>query len=100
MRCSRQRWARARVTSCVRPACSPPTPAATSADAASRSCAAVPAAVATCCTASLLVVADCAAWIRTFYRDVLAGFPQAELVLDGHHLAQKCRDLARKICPE
>ena len=59
----------------------------------------VQAAVSTCVDQSLLVVADGAAWIRTFYRDYLADLPQAELLLDWHHLAQKCRDLARAICP-
>ncbi len=48
----------------------------------------------------LLVVADGAGWIRTFYRDYLARLPQTELLLDWHHLAKKCRDLARQICPE
>jgi len=57
------------------------------------------AAVQTCCDQSLLVVADGAGWIRTFFRDYLALLPQAEMVLDWHHLAQKCRDLVRAICP-
>jgi len=59
----------------------------------------VQAAVSACVDQSLLVVADGAAWIRTFYRDYLADLPQAELLLDWHHLAQKCRDHARTICP-
>jgi hypothetical protein len=61
----------------------------------------VEAAVAACVDQSLLVVADGAAWIRTFYRDHLAPLPVAtEMLLDWHHLAQKCRDLARRICPD
>jgi hypothetical protein len=60
----------------------------------------VHAAVHACVERSLLVVADGAAWIRTFYRDYLAPFPGAEMLLDWHHLAQKCRDLARAIQPE
>jgi hypothetical protein len=38
---------------------------------------------------SLLVVADGAAWIRTFYRDYLARLPQAEMLLDWHHLVRQ-----------
>jgi hypothetical protein len=53
-----------------------------------------------CVKRSLLVVADGAAWIRTFYRDYLARLPEAEMLLDWHHLAQKCRELARNITPE
>ncbi len=60
----------------------------------------VQAAVQTCYDQSLLVVTDGAGWIRTFCRDYLARLPQTELLLDWHHLAKKCRDLARQICPE
>ncbi len=60
----------------------------------------VRAAVQACCARSLLVVADGAGWIRTFFRDHLATFPQAEMVLDWYHLAKKCRDLAARVCPE
>ncbi len=59
----------------------------------------VRAAVAACFDQSLLVVADGAGWIRTFYRDHLAHLPHTEMLLDWHHLAQKCRDLSRKIAP-
>jgi len=45
--------------------------------------------VQTCCDQSLLVVADGAGWIRTFFRDYLAHLPQAEMVLDWHHLARQ-----------
>jgi len=60
----------------------------------------VEAAVTACVDQSLLVVADGAAWIRTFFQESLAALPQAELLLDWHHLAQKCRDRARQICPD
>lgn len=60
----------------------------------------VDAAVHACCGESLLVVADGASWMGTFYRDFLADVPGAELLLDWHHLAQKCRDRARSICPD
>ena len=58
------------------------------------------AAVQACCARSLLVVADGASWIRTFFRDHLAAFPQAEMLLDWSHLAQKCRDVGARICPD
>jgi hypothetical protein len=57
------------------------------------------AAVRSCLEQSLLVVADGASWIRTFFRDDLAHLPGAQMVLDWHHLAKKCRDLAARICP-
>ena len=60
----------------------------------------VDAVVHACCVQSLLVVADGASWIRTFYRDSLADLPGAELLLDWQHLAKKCRDLARAMCPD
>jgi hypothetical protein len=60
----------------------------------------VEAAVRACCEQSLLVVADGASWIRTFFRDSLADVPRAEMLLDWHHLAQKCRELARPISPD
>jgi hypothetical protein len=49
----------------------------------------VQAAVFTCFDQSLLVVADGASWIRTFYRDYLAALPQTELLLDWHHRARQ-----------
>jgi hypothetical protein len=60
----------------------------------------VEAAVHACAEQSLLVVADGASWIRTFFRDSLANVPRAEMLLDWHHLAQKCRELARPISPD
>ncbi len=60
----------------------------------------VHAAVHACHGQSLVVVGDGASWIRTFFRDQLASFPGAEMVLDWYHLARKCRELATRICPE
>ena len=42
----------------------------------------VTAAVQACCTRSLLVVADGAGWIRSYFRDHLAICPQATMLLD------------------
>ena len=47
----------------------------------------------------LYVVADGAGWSRTFFQDHLATLPQAEMLLDWYHLAQKCREIAARICP-
>jgi hypothetical protein len=58
----------------------------------------VPAAVLSCFDRSLLVIADGARWIRASYQDCLACLPQTRMVLDWHHLAQKCRDLAGRFC--
>lgn len=60
----------------------------------------VQAVVQACCARSLLVVADGAGWIRTFFRDHLAAFRQAEMLLDWYHLGKKCRDLAARFCPD
>ena len=49
----------------------------------------VHAAVHACHEQSLLVVADGASWIRTFYRDHLASVPGAQMLLDWHHLARQ-----------
>ncbi len=56
------------------------------------------AAVVSCFDRSLLVIADGARWIRAFYQDCLACLPQTTMLLDWHHLAQKCRDLASRFC--
>ncbi len=53
-----------------------------------------------CVDRSLLVVADGASWIRTFFHEHLTAYPQAEMVLDWYHLAQKCRELGARLCPE
>ena len=51
-----------------------------------------------CCERSLLVVADGASWIRTFFAEHLASYPQAEMVLDWSR-RQKCRDRGARLCP-
>jgi hypothetical protein len=48
---------------------------------------------------SLLVLADGARWIRTFFERSLAYLPQASLLLDWHHLKEKCRDLIGRLAP-
>ena len=60
----------------------------------------VQAAVQACFDRSLLVLADGAGWIRTFFRDHLAALPQTEMLLEWYHLARKCRDLGARICPD
>jgi hypothetical protein len=60
----------------------------------------VRAAVQACVDQSLLVVADGASWIRAFFQEHLARYPQAAMVLDWYHLAQKCRDLGARLCPD
>ncbi len=52
-----------------------------------------------CWDRSLLVLADGARWIRACYRDCLAPLPRTQMLLDWHHLEQKCRELAGAICP-
>jgi hypothetical protein len=54
------------------------------------------AAVLGCSDRSLLVIADGARWIRAFYRDGLACLPHTTMLLEWHHLEQKCRDLASR----
>lgn len=60
----------------------------------------VHAAVHACHAQSLVVIDDGAAWIRAFFRDHLASFPGAEMVLDWYHLARKCREFASRIGPD
>jgi len=48
--------------------------------------------------ASLLLIADLARWIRTFFTDTLAGVANKTMILDWHHLHQKCLDLSSRIC--
>jgi hypothetical protein len=52
-----------------------------------------------CRERSLLVLADGARWIRTFFERSLAYLPQATLLLDWHHLKEKCRDLIGRLAP-
>ncbi|MBA3946687.1 MAG: hypothetical protein H0X37_19255, partial [Herpetosiphonaceae bacterium] len=47
---------------------------------------------------SLLVIADGARWIRTFFHTTLAVILSKKMVLDWHHLQQKCIDLSSQIC--
>ncbi len=59
----------------------------------------VKAAVQACVDRSLLVVADGARWIRAFFRDHLAAYPQAQMLLDWYHLAHKCHELIAPLWP-
>jgi len=47
---------------------------------------------------SLLLIADGARWIRTFFTDMLAQVPDKTMLLDWYHLHQKCADLSSRIC--
>jgi hypothetical protein len=47
---------------------------------------------------SLLVIADGARWIRSFFTDTLARIADKTMLLDWHHLQQKCLDLSSRIC--
>ena len=47
---------------------------------------------------SLLLIADGARWIRSFFTDTLAGLPDTMMILDWHHLQQKCLELSSRIC--
>lgn len=47
---------------------------------------------------SLLLIADGAHWIRTFFVETLADVPDRVMLLDWHHLRQKCVDLSGRIC--
>jgi hypothetical protein len=49
-------------------------------------------------TRTLLLVADGARWIRDWFAAVQAVLPRSQLVLDWHHLRQKCRDFASMVC--
>jgi hypothetical protein len=46
---------------------------------------------------SLLLIADGARWIRTFFTDTLAHIPDKTMILDWYHLQQKCKDLCSRI---
>jgi len=59
----------------------------------------VRAALGACLDRSLLVIADGAGWMRSFFRDHPAALPQSEMLLDGYHLARKCGDLGVRISP-
>jgi len=47
---------------------------------------------------SLLLIADGARWIRTFFTETLAAVADKTMILDWHHLRQKCHDLSSRIC--
>jgi len=47
---------------------------------------------------SLLLIADGARWIRSFFADALANLTDKTMLLDWHHLRQKCLDLSSRIC--
>jgi len=47
---------------------------------------------------ALLLIADGARWIRGFFIDTLAVLANKAMILDWHHLKQKCLDLSSRIC--
>ncbi len=47
---------------------------------------------------SLLLIADGARWIRSFLLDTLATVADKTMLLDWHHLQQKCLELSSRIC--
>jgi hypothetical protein len=47
---------------------------------------------------SLLLIADGARSLRTFFSDTLALIVGTTMLLDWHHLKQKCQDLSSQIC--
>jgi hypothetical protein len=46
---------------------------------------------------ALLLIADGARWIRTFFLDMLSDLLAKQLILDWYHLHDKCRDFCRLI---
>jgi hypothetical protein len=47
---------------------------------------------------SLLLIADGARWIRSFFTDTLAALANKAMILDWYHLQQKCLDFSSRIC--
>jgi hypothetical protein len=47
---------------------------------------------------ALLLIADGARWIRGFFSETLAAVADKTMLLDWHHLKQKCYDLSSRIC--
>jgi hypothetical protein len=47
---------------------------------------------------SLLLIADGARWIRSFFTETLAAVADKTMLLDWHHLKQKCYELSSRIC--
>lgn len=41
----------------------------------------------------LVILADGASWIRTFFEEYLASYTAKELILDWYHLTKKCKEL-------
>jgi hypothetical protein len=48
---------------------------------------------------SLLLIADGARWIRSFFTDMLSQIVRKAMILDWYHLRQKCLELSSRICP-
>jgi len=47
---------------------------------------------------SLLLIADGARWIRSFFTETLGQIPRRTMLLDWHHLRQRCLELSSRIC--
>ena len=47
---------------------------------------------------SLLLIADGARSLRSFFTDTLAALAEKTLLVDWHHLQQKCLELSSRIC--
>jgi hypothetical protein len=47
---------------------------------------------------SLLLIADGARWIRSFFMETLAALEDKTMLLDWQHLKQKCYELSSRIC--
>ncbi len=46
----------------------------------------------------LLLIADGARWIRNFFVETLASITRKTMLLDWHHLRQKCLEMTSRIC--
>ncbi|MDQ5852059.1 MAG: hypothetical protein M3380_08320, partial [Chloroflexota bacterium] len=44
------------------------------------------------------LIADGARWIRTFFTETLAHLTRKTMILDWHHLRQRCLELGSRIC--
>ena len=47
---------------------------------------------------AMLLIADGARWIRSFFTETLRAVTQKTMILDWHHLRQLCLELASRIC--
>ena len=45
-----------------------------------------------------MLIADGARWIRSFFSDILNAVTHKAMILDWHHLHQKCLELGSRIC--